>query len=141
AESTRRTATASTPSPDPISARRRFLRLMPTILRPPGPSAFESEAFDERVEALNLFRIARQGTAGIRRGSEGFVPLAQYRIGAHQPQPSVEVGAIAIEALREPGDHPAYHLGTFIGAQLSGSCHLVSTRPARNRGRLSLDPS
>src|SRR6266480_4074284 len=130
AESTRRAATPRTLRAEPIRMRRRCLRVMPTILRAPGASAFESKAFNERVEALNLYRVARQRTAGVGSGGEGLFALAEDRISTHQPQPSVEIGAVAIETLGESGNHPAHHFGTLAGGKLGGSRHVVGARPA-----------
>src|SRR5262245_31627733 len=120
APSTNATASASTPSAAPINVRRRCLRviarfrayaLIPRMSfiakrsRCSGTElALEPQSLDEVVEPLQLAGLAGQRATRIYHGGAGLVGLAQHHIGAHQPQPSLHVGAVAIEPLGEPLD-------------------------------------
>ena len=60
------TATASTPSPPPIRTRRRCLRVIVVRLRRIMlSSAFETQIFDEIVDALDLVGTIRQRAPGV----------------------------------------------------------------------------
>src|SRR5438105_1803914 len=92
--STRATAIASTPRAEPIRARRRCLRVIvcPCGL---GWSAFETQPFDEFIDAAKFLRCTAKRPARLADGGARLFALAQYHIGAHQPQPSLDVGAVA----------------------------------------------
>ena len=58
-------------------------------------SAFEPQAFHQIVDAPQLVRIAAERTARIAGRGPRLVAVAQHHIGADEPQPSLDVGAVA----------------------------------------------
>ena len=66
------------------------------------------------------------------------VALAQYHIGAHQPQPSLEIGAVLLQPLGQPLDHAAHHGGALFGAEVVGGGHVLLVGPVCVRA--ALDP-
>src|SRR5437868_5899564 len=114
AKSTSATASPSTPSAAPIKERRRCLRVM----RIPEPSAPETRSFGQIVEASQLVRIAGERPPRVGHGGAGLVGFAQHHIGAHEPQPSLDVGAVAVQPFRQPLDHAFDHALALLGAHL-----------------------
>src|SRR5262249_50750545 len=124
APSTSATAIASTPSAAPMRESRRCLR----VIAPPVVSTFQAQAFDEIVEALELGRIVGERTPGIAGGGPRLVGLAEDRIGAHQSEPSLDVGAVVMESLGETLDHAADHGVALLAAELGGGRNLLVAR-------------
>src|SRR5579884_3428200 len=82
------TATASTPSEPPIRTRRLCLRVIGPLSFP-SSSSFETETFDEIVDALDLVGPARQCPLGIGGGGLRLIAVAEHRVGAYEPQPAI----------------------------------------------------
>src|SRR5262249_37044039 len=114
APSTRATASASTPSAVPMRESRRCLR----VITPPVASTFQAQASDEVVEALELGGIVGERTPGFAGRGPRLVGLAEDHIGAHQPEPSLDVGAVVMESFGETLDHAADHGIALLAVQL-----------------------
>src|SRR5262245_9227182 len=126
ATSTSATASASTPSAAPSRERRRCLR----VITFSELSAFDPQSFDQVVEPPQLVRIAGERTPRIRRGSARLVGLPEHHIGAHEPQPPLDVGAVAVEPLGEPIDHALDHALALLRAELRRCGDLLLARSA-----------
>ena len=57
---------------------------------------------DQFVQPAQLVRLARKRAAGVAGGGARLVLVAQHHIGAHQPQPSLDVGAVLLQPLGQP---------------------------------------
>ena len=113
ATSTSATASASTPSAAPIKGQASLLaghRAVPVCAQPSSPSPLTSSSIRRSLFGSLGERAPRIGGGGPR-----LVALAQHHIGAHQPQPSLDVGAVAVEPLGEPLDHAADHDVALLG--------------------------
>src|SRR5262245_48731172 len=126
ARSTSATASASTPSAAPSKDRRRCLR----VITFSGRSAFDPQSFDQVVEPPQLVRIAGERTPRIRRGGARLVGLPEHHIGANEPQPPLDVGAVAVEPLGEAIDHALDHELALLGAELRRCGDLLLARAA-----------
>src|SRR5580700_3826570 len=130
------TATASTPNPAPIRMRRRCLRVIYIGLRcMMPPSAFQSETFDELVDALDLVRMIHKRVPRVGGGILGLVAVAEYRIGAHQAQPAFDVAALGVQAIGQAADHAADHFDALLIAHVrrGGDIGVARARRFRNR--------
>src|SRR5262245_10920170 len=126
ATSTSATASASTPSAAPSRERRRCLRVITFSER----SAFDPQSFDQVVEPPQFVRIAGERTPRIRRGGARLVGLPEHHIGANEPQPPLNVGAVAVEPLCEAIDHTLDHELALFRAELRRCGDLLLARAA-----------
>src|SRR5262245_51585029 len=142
----RATAIATTPSAEPIRMRRLCLRVIASFLRAilvpwsdacharsrftfPGHAlAFEAKSFHEIVNAAQLVRLRGERTARVRDRCQGLLALAEHHIGAHQPQPSLEVRSVAIEAFREPRNHGTGHGRALLSREIGGRGYVLLAR-------------
>src|SRR6266545_2686889 len=93
ANSTRPTARPSTASAEPIRTRRLCLRVL-APLSLSGRSAFEAEPFHEIVDPAQLVRLAGERAPRLAHRRQRLVAISQHHIGAHQPQPSLQVRSV-----------------------------------------------
>src|SRR5262245_37430261 len=128
ANSTSPTATPSTASAEPIRTRRLCLRVI-ARLSLGGRSAFEAEPFHEIVDLAQLVGLAGERAAGVADRRERLLAFAQYHIGAHQPQPSLDVRSVAIEPLRKARHHADDHGHALLRGHLGRRRHVVLARP------------
>src|SRR5580700_10660734 len=134
------TATASTPSPAPIRMRRRCLRVIYIGLRcMMPPSAFQSETFDEVVDAFDLVRMIRQRVPRVGGGILGLVAVAEYGIGAHQAQPAFDIAALGVQAIGQAADHAADHFDALFVAHVRRGRDVRISWTHRFRNRLAGD--
>src|SRR6516165_7430146 len=126
APSTKATASASTPSAVPMRERRRCLRVIARSRR----SAFETKSFEKIVEPPQFDRVAGERTARIDDGGARLIGLAEHHIRANEPQPSLDIGAVAMQPLGKPLDHTLNHGLALLGSQLRGRSRLFVARTA-----------
>ena len=82
-------------------------------------SSLDPQRLHPRVEALQLVCVVRERTARVARRRPRFVGLAEHHVGSHQPQPTVDVGAVGRKPRGEPLDHAAGRLD-MLGRQFGG---------------------
>src|SRR5882757_625871 len=90
--STSATATASTPSAEPIKTKRRRLRVIAAFLD--LSSTLEAQSLDQLVDLAELSGFGHERASRVAGCGTRFVALAQHHIGAHQSQPPLEIGAV-----------------------------------------------
>src|SRR5262249_36371210 len=98
--------------------------------RDPRRLAFETKSFEEIVEPPQFDRIAGERTARIDDGGTRLIGLAEHHIRANEPQPSLDIGAVAMQPLGKPLDHTLNHGLALLGSQLRGRSRLFGPRPA-----------
>src|SRR6266511_1856035 len=129
--STSATASASTPSAAPISEKRRCLRVIVVL----GPLAFKTKSSEKVIKPSQLDRIAGECTPRIDDGGTRLLRLAEHEVRANEPQPPLDVGAIAMQPLGEPFDHAFDHRPALLGAKLGGRRNLLVARVATRTTR------
>src|SRR5882672_1945607 len=134
ANSTRPTASPSTPTPAAIKAKRRCLRVM---IR---PSSFEAKLLNAIIEAPQLAGLGRERAACVGRGILRLVALAQHHIRAHEPQPALHVGTVLAQARGEPLDHAARHLHALLRRHGGGRGHILGAGTGRRLRTRLFDP-
>src|SRR5262245_44103383 len=130
APSTSATATASTERAEPMRTSRLCFRVIVTF-----PSAFEAQPFNQLVDLTQLLRLAGHSAAGLADRSQGLVALTQYHIGAHQAQPSLEIGTVAVQTLGQLRYHVVHHNEPLLGGHLRCRCHILGGRAAARHSR------
>src|SRR4051812_37634184 len=120
AYSTSPAARPSTPRPAPIRVSRRCLRVMEAL----ASSAFQFELFRKLIKPAKLVGILIKRTPRVRQCRKRAVPVAQHRIGAHQPQPALDVRAVAVQPLCQALDHAADHGVAVFRLHLAGRCNI-----------------
>ena len=67
--------------------------------------------------------------------SLGLVAVAENRIGAHEPQPAFDIGAVVVQPAGETRDHAADHVAARLVTHVSRGRHIVA-RLGSGRGNL-----
>src|SRR5712691_4077653 len=116
-------ATVSTARPQPINTRRRCLRVIDH--RAAWSLGLQRKRVHQFLEATHLVGVGGERLAGVEGGGARIVPLAQHTIGAHEPEPALDIGAVALQALGEPRDHAAHHLAALLRRELGGRGHIL----------------
>src|SRR6266481_3697632 len=109
--STSAAATVSTASEPPIMVKRRCLRVMPGLAphSPASCSSVEPEIFQALIELPQPLRVIGDGLASVGERAPCLVLIAHHHIGAHQPQPSLDVIAVLFQTNGEALDHATDH--------------------------------
>src|ERR1700740_3754904 len=71
--------------------------------------SIEPEFFQALIQWSQPFRIVGHGLTGLRQRALRLILVAQYPIGPHQPQPSLDVVSVLLQSGRETLDHATDH--------------------------------
>ena len=88
-------------------------------------SALEPEAFDQIVDTLGVVGTVAERALGVGGGVLSLVALTEHDIGAHQAQPAVDIGAIAVQPIGKARDHAADHVAALVVAQIGSRGDIV----------------
>src|SRR5258705_9371996 len=135
AVSTRPTASTSTARAEPIRTSGRCLRVIESVVASLLPrlsyasrSAVEAQPFGQLIDPPELVGLGGKRATRLPGGRERPLTLAEHHIGAHQPEPSFDVGTVLAETLGQPVDHTLDHGDPLVRRQIGAGGDLILAR-------------
>ena len=109
------------PTPEPMKAARRCLRVMSSS--PSVAATSESSASAPRIAVEVAARFGERRT--------GVVLAVQHGVGIEETEPAGEVAAVALQPLRQAVDHLGDHLRLLLGGELAAAAMSAGVGPGR----------